>query len=136
MKGTVKVSGLRQLSRALKQVGPEAPKELRKALNESAEFLVGKVKPQIPVRKGSARASLKVRSTRTLVRVSAGGRKAPYYPWLDFGGRVGRKKRTVRKFYSDGRYLYPTLARERDEFAKILQDAVVRTIENSGLEVH
>lgn len=135
MKAKVGVTGLRELSRALKQVSPEAPKQLRLALNESATYLVGKVKPQIPVMKGAARASLKVRSTRTLVRVSAGGPKAPYYAWLDWGGRVGRKQRTVRKFYSDGRYLYPTYYDEREHFAKILRDSVVQVAENSGLEV-
>ena len=82
----IEVGGLSQLSRALKKVDAEAPKQLRIAFNNAAELLVQGTAPKIPVRSGAAKRSLKARSTRTSARVSVGGNNARYFPWLDFGG--------------------------------------------------
>lgn len=135
MNGKVEVKGLAEFSRALKKLDADAPKGVRLALNESADFLISATKPKIPSRTGAARASLKAKSTRTLVRISAGGRRAPYYPWLDFGGRTGRRRSVSREFIKEGRYLYPTLRVERQRFQDILQDSLVKVAEGAGMEV-
>lgn len=130
----VSVEGLAELNRSLRRLDNEAPKALRVALNSSADELVRKIKDQIPTRKGKARGSIKTASTRTEVRIRFGGPRAPYYPWLDFGGRTGRKKKTVRPFYREGRYIYPTIRRERGAFQASLQTALSNLLHDVGLD--
>lgn len=131
----VSVVGLAEFSRALKRMDSEAPKGLRLAANEAAQHLIDSTRPKMPSRTGKARQSLKARSTRTAVRVSMGGPRAPYTPWLDYGGRVGRGNSVRRPFIKEGRYLYPTYHQERATFQGILQDALVKVAEGAGLEV-
>lgn len=131
----VEVEGLRDMSRALKRLDQDAPKALRLALNESAQLLIDEVKPQIPRRTGKAAASLKVASSRTAVRIRVGGSRAPYYPWLDFGGRVGKGKSVTRRFYKEGRYLYPTLRQKRQKFEDVLRRALAGVAHDAGLDV-
>jgi hypothetical protein len=132
----VEVTGLKEFNRSLKSLDSDLPKATRIALNGCADFLIAQTRPQIPRRTGRAANSLKARSTRTSVRIGVGGRQAPYYPWLDFGGRVGRAKSVHRPFYTEGRYLYPTLRKNRDEFTKIMEGAILEVARSAGLEVH
>jgi hypothetical protein len=131
----IEVQGLAQLNRSLRQVSTDAPKGLRLALNEAAELLADRTRPQIPRRTGRAAASLKAKSTRTSARVSMGGRQAPYLPWLDFGGRTGRGRSVKRPFLREGRYLYPTLAKFRPEIEAKLQAALQQVVRDAGLDV-
>lgn len=131
----IAVQGLREFASALRRMDAEAPKALRTVANACADFLIAKVRPKIPRITGAARGSLQARSTRTAVRVGIGGKRAPYYPWLDFGGAVGPKKATKRPFYSDGRYLYPTYHDEQASLERLLQDGIVDLAEDSGMEV-
>lgn len=131
----IDVKGLAEFNRGLRKLSSEAPKGLRLALNSAADLLIDRVKPQIPRRSGAAANSLKAKSTRTSARVSVGGTKAPYYPWLDFGGATGPRKSVVRPFYKEGRYLYPTLAKVRPEIADQLAKALAGVAKAAGLEV-
>lgn len=133
----VKIYGLAAFNRSLRKVDKELPKTVRLALNEAAQAVIDKAAPQVPSRTGAARRSLKARSTRTEVRVGAGSTRVHYYPWLDFGGRVGRKKATKRPFYTDGRYLYPTYHKLKasGEFERILSAALVNAARQAGVEV-
>lgn len=135
MEAKISIEGLAEFNRGLRKLDAEAPKGLRIALNEAANLLVDRTRPQIPRRTGAAAASLKAKSTRTSARVGMGGRKAPYMPWLDFGGRAGKNKGVVRPFYREGRYLYPTLARIRPEIETALRNALVGVARDAGLEV-
>lgn len=135
MEAKISVEGLAALNRALRQVDAAAPKQMRLALNAAADLLVTKVQPLIPTRTGAARRSLKARSTRTSARISVGGRKAPYYPWLDFGGRTGPRRSVERPFYKEGRYVYPTLKRERPAIERILQQRLQAVVTDAGLDV-
>jgi hypothetical protein len=78
---------------------------------------------------------LQAKSTRTSARVSVGGKKAPYYPWLDFGGKTGRKKSVIRPFYKEGRYLYPTLRKINPEIQAALAGALEQVARDAGLDV-
>jgi hypothetical protein len=128
------IEGLKDLNKSLRTLDSEAPKALRLALNSSADIFIGEVRLVIPKRTGRAAASLKAASTRTAVRIRVGGPKAPYYPWLDFGGRVGPKKSVVRPFYREGRYIYPTLRKERAKFESSVERALGDLIRTSGLD--
>lgn len=132
---TIAVQGLREFNRSLRRLDSEAPKGLRLALNGVAAFVVGKIAPTIPRRKGKARASLKVASTRTAARIRVGGSKAPYFPWLDYGGKTGRNRSVSRPFIKTGRYVYPGLARHRPEVAALVQEALEDLARDAGLEL-
>lgn len=135
MRTTVSVDGLKQFTRSLKDLDAALPKQVRVALNASADFLIGRAQPKIPTRSGAARASLRARSSRTAVRIAVGGRRAPYYPWLDFGGRVGPDDSVARPFLTEGRYLYPTLRQDREKFTKIMAGALTDLATGAGLDV-
>lgn len=131
----VSVKGLKPLSAALKRVNSEAPKGLRIALNGVADIVVRGAVPLIPRKSGAAAKSVKVKSTRTSAKIQAGGPRVPYYPWLDFGGRVGRHKSVVRDFYKGGRYIYPTIAKKQPEIQAALEQALKDVVKAAGLEV-
>jgi hypothetical protein len=131
----IKITGLAEFNRNLRKISADLPKELRLANNAVAQIIVDWARPKIPSDSGAAAKSLKVRSTRTEVRVQGGSRRVAYYPWLDFGGRVGPKRSVARPFYSDGRYIYPALAANRDELYQTHVDQLVELVRRNGLEV-
>ncbi|HEX6969406.1 MAG TPA: HK97 gp10 family phage protein [Micromonosporaceae bacterium] len=135
----VKVEGLRELSRNLKKIGPDMPKALRLGLNKVADLVVQDAKPRVPTRTGRAAKTLRAASTRTASRIRAGGKRAPYYPWLDFGGTITRGGRGTisRPFYKDGRYIYKSLAdlRTSGKFEQTLTDSLLDVIRQAGIEV-
>lgn len=137
MAEAIHVDGLKEFNRALKAMDSELPKALRVALNDVADVVISKAKVGIPRRSGKAAASVKARSTRTAVRVVAGGSRAEYYPWLDFGGRVGRKNSIIRYFLKDGRYLYPAYFKMRDsgEIQHKLVEVLTGVAKQAGLVV-
>lgn len=130
----VEIGGLAALSRSLKAIDNEAPKQLRLCFNASADLLVDRTRPKIPQVSGAAARSLKARSTRTSARVAVGGKKAPYFPWLDFGGegRVAGRP-AARTFQKEGRYVYPTLRLIRPDIDKRLHDGISAVIKGVGL---
>jgi hypothetical protein len=135
MEPKIAVLGLAEFSRSLRRVDAEAAKELRVVFNDAAELVLGFARPRIPRITGNAMSSLKKRSTRTAVRISFGGDRAPYYPWLDFGGRVGRKRSIARPFFPDGRYVYVGYHEKRDEIIKAMEEGIARVARSAGLEV-
>lgn len=128
----ITVTGLKEFQKGLKQVDKDLPKELRKGFNEVADLVVADVRKRVPVRSGKARLSVRSASTQTAAQIKAGGRKAPYYPWLDFGGRVGPNKSVKRPFRQGGRYLYPAIKQNRDEMLEALDDVMVRLFRREG----
>lgn len=131
----IEVKGLAEFSRGLRRLDQEAPKGLRIALNGAADLLISETVRVIPKRTGAAARSLKARSTRTSARVAIGGKRAPYYPWLDFGGRTGRRRSVQRPFIKEGRYLFPTLVRVSPKIADHLDEALTEVARKSGLVV-
>ncbi|WP_433368360.1 HK97 gp10 family phage protein [Actinoplanes sp. CA-142083] len=130
----IQIEDLNKIGRALRAVDKEAPKGLRIALNSGADLLVEHTRPKIPSRSGAARRSLVARSTRTSARVAVGGKKAPWFPWLDFGGEGRIKGRpAAREFIKEGRYVYPTLAEIRPKIETQLQGALSAVISSAGL---
>lgn len=131
----ITITGIKEFQRSLKQLDTDLPKQLRIALNEASQLVVDKAKPKIPRRSGNAAASLKVRSSQWEARIAAGGRKAPYYPWLDFGGKVGPHKSVHRPFFKEGRYIYPALKANREQIIEVMATAISDLARDAGLEV-
>lgn len=135
MDAKIAVEGLAEVNRALRKLDKEAPKGLRLAGNEAASLLIDRTRPLIPRVSGRAAKSLAARSTRTSSRVAMGGPRAPYTPWLDFGGEGRRRGRPpARPFLKEGRYLYPTLRRVRPEIERTLDAALSQVIRDAGLD--
>jgi hypothetical protein len=113
------------------------PKQLRLALNQAAEEVIDYSAARFPRRTGAAAASLKARSTQREARVGLGGRRAPYAPWLVYGGAVGVNRSVTRLFVREGRDFgpYAALDARRDRIEKILSDALAQLGRDAGLEV-
>ena len=135
MTDAIKIDGLREFQRDLKKLDSDLPKALRVALNEAAEVVVSYARPRIPRVSGRAAASVKAKSTRTAVRVSGGGNRVPYFPFLDFGGRVGRRRSVRRPFLKEGRYIYAAYFSNQKEFAEVLEKALLNVAKQAGVEV-
>lgn len=137
MAEAIQIKGLREFVGNLRKLDADLPKVLRVAFNEAATSIVDEAVVHIPKRTGRAASTVRARSTPTAVRVTGGGNRAPYYPWLDFGGRVGKGKSVVRPFYSDGRYIYASYFAKTasGEFQAALTRALLGAVERAGIEV-
>lgn len=135
----IRVEGLTELRRALQGMDQGAHKHLRIVLNQAAELVVEGAQRRVKSKTGRARKSIKARSTQTSARVIAGGAKAPYFGWLDYGGKVYRHgtdaKPIVRRFERGGRYIYPAFDAERDAVNELLSKGLVALAQENGLEV-
>jgi len=131
----IDVEGLNQFVKGIKAVDRELAKDMRRGLNQAIDLVVDVARADVPRRSGRAAKSLRSASTQTAARIVAGGQRAPYYPWLDFGGRVGRGRSVQRKFYSDGRYIFPALARTRPDVERLVMAAIAATGAAEGIEV-
>lgn len=131
----IRIDGLAQFTRDLKKLDNDLPKAVRVALNEAVDLVVDYAQPRVPSRSGRARRSIRSKSTRTEARVSGGGKRVPYYGWLDFGGRTGRSRSVNRPFFKEGRYLWKGLVVKRDELSTRLEKVLVGVVERAGIEV-
>lgn len=135
MAETIKIDGLDQFVRNLKKLDADLPKALRVGFNDAAQIIVDYAKPKVPRKSGRAAGSIRAQSTRSAVRVSEGGKRAPYMPWLDFGGRVGRKGSAHRPFLKEGRFLYAGLHSKRDQIFAAVETALLDAARAAGVEV-
>jgi hypothetical protein len=123
----MKVDGIRDLQKALREVDRDLPKQLAAGLAEASEIVAGVARAKVPTRSGRAATSIKVKKQQRGAALAVGGSKAPYYGWLDFGGKVGRNKANRRPFIPGGRYVYPSL-REKDAEVKAKVDEVLERL--------
>lgn len=135
MVDAIRIEGLKELRAGLKEISADLPKALRMAFNDSADIVVQDARPRIPSRTGRAKGTVKARSTQTAARVVGGGAKAPYYPWLDFGGKIPRGPR--RPFLKEGRYIYNAYfrAKRSGRFQESLEKNLVAVARSAGIEV-
>lgn len=131
----IKIEGLNQFVKGLKQIDTDLPKTLRVAFNEAADIVINDARPRVPRRSGRAAGTIKASSLRNKVRIREGGPKAPYMPWLDFGGRTGKNKSVKRPFLKDGRYVWYSFAKRREEVLEKVTDALADAARAAGIEV-
>lgn len=132
----IRVEGLAEWNRALRRLNADAPKALRIAHNKAAVLVVNAAKPRVPIgpgKGGHAKDTIRVASTRTATRVRAGSARSPYYPWLDFGGSVGRKRSVRRPFIKEGRYIFAAYNDNKPEIADVLKRELEAVINSAGL---
>lgn len=132
----IRIDGLKEFQRALKTMDDQLPKQIRVILNRATQVVIDWAVPRIPKKTGRAAASVKARSSQREARVAMGGRRAPYMPWLDFGGQ-GRNpgKPAPRPFIRKGRYLYAGLDAKHDDVTEIMTKGLAELAESAGLEM-
>ena len=136
MTDPIRIDGLSQFTRNLKALDKDLPKTLRVAFNGAGEVIVTDARRNVPSKSGKAKASVRATSTQTAFRITGGGKRVPYYPWLDFGGKGKRAGRPpARPFQREGRYIYASYYRHRDELATGLEAALVDAARAAGVEV-
>lgn len=126
------VTGLRDLNKALKAASAEAETEMKAVLKGIAEGVVTDVRSRVPHRSGRAAASYRPRGGVKGASIAFGGPKAPYVPWLDFGGSVGKKRKAgvvgsgsiKRPVIKGGRFLYPAINDNMED----IQEKVAKAI--------
>jgi hypothetical protein len=136
MTDKIQITGLREFQKALRGMDNGLPKQLRLVLNEAAQIIVTYDQHTMPRRTGRAIASVKARSSQREARVAVGGSRAPYVPWLDFGGEGRRKGRPGRRpFISEGRYTYKGLRVHHDDITDIMSAGLTELAKSSGLDM-
>jgi hypothetical protein len=134
----VRIEGLREFRANLRQMDRGLARQTRVGLNEAAKIIVRAAKPRVPrgpAAGGHAAASIKASSTATSARVSAGGNRYPYYPWLDYGGNVGPADSVHRTYRREGRYIYPAFVDNRAEVEQELATQIARLAQRAGIGV-
>jgi hypothetical protein len=138
---SLEVHGLIEFQNALKRVEGGVDKEVRKALKAIAMGVVKRARGKMKNPGGNAAMSIKPKATDKFVNITAGGDRAPYFPWLDFGGTTGRGHgpggggAIVRPFIKEGRYIYPTIAESRDEIGETVTNVILDAAKRAGLDV-
>lgn len=133
MADAIRITGLNEFVRNLKRIDNDLPKVLRVAFNKAGETIVTEARSGVPTKTGTAKGSVRGSSTQKAFRITGGSRKAPYYPWLDFGGTTPRGGK--RPFKKDGRYIYASYFKHRDELAGLLEAALIDAARAAGVEV-
>jgi HK97 gp10 family phage protein len=136
---SIRVDGLRDLTKALGDVSPELRRELTRALKKGVQQSIPAVRREAPQgrsRKGHRAGALR-RSIRPAARASSqnvsaevrlGGDSTPYAGWIEFGGRIVQHKRRriiQREHKPEGRFFWPTMTKR---VQPIFQD-MVREVE-------
>ena len=146
---TVKILGLVELNRAFKAVDDKVSGDgLKAAFLSIASKVAGIAASSFPRGKtGDAAASLVPHGTSRGASISFGGTAAPYAPWLDFGGTVGRGHKqgpmmgAIKRDYlgrpvGEGRYLSPAISGEKEATADAVEVAIAEIAKQQDFEVN
>jgi hypothetical protein len=132
----VRVSGDREVAARVRILRQTADGAIHDAEEEAAKLVARRVRPKIPLGpglNGHVRSSVKVVQSGRGTDVQAGGPRFKYYPWLDFGGHVGKKRSVYRRFIREGRYIWPTMQESRPAIQRILERALEDAVRRAGL---
>lgn len=132
----VKVDGLDQLRRQVRQINPDLGRELRATNKSVAEMVVQAALPNVPVRSGRLRRSVKATATQKAAYGKAGTpARVPYAAaihWGEGAGNVGggasRRNRNIqgRPFLWDA--ADRTINRAVAEYEDAIQDLLDRAV--------
>jgi hypothetical protein len=132
----IKVVGLAEFQQAVRGMDAGAQRMVDGVLKEATGVVIDYARPRMPSRTGRARASLKAAQTRRDATVAIGGARAPYVPWLDFGGQGKRPGRPpARPWLKTGRYVYKALDVKRAEVEEILVAGLTQLALDAGLDL-
>jgi len=130
--GAIEVDGLAQLNRALKQLGDDAPKQLREANKEVADEVADEAKGAAFALGGVAAKvapTIKASAGTTSAGVGFGGSAVPYAAGAEFGGH---RRSTTQQFkpwrgsgsHTAGYFVYPTIRRNAERIEETYVDKI------------
>jgi len=134
MESKVEIRGIKELGRAFKQIDDDLAPELKSRFMGIASDVATTAQGKVPRISGKAAGSIKPRASVRGASIAFGGTAAPYMPWLNFGGRVGRRKSIVRERVTPDRYIYTTIGQKRDDISDAADDAIVDVARHAGFE--
>jgi hypothetical protein len=132
----VEIRGLREFRAQLRRLDAAAPEAASRASKRSAELVIDHARPRIPTgpaRNGHARDTLRAVDAGRRSFVRAGGESHPYYPWLDFGGRVGIRASVRREYIKEGRYIFPAYSAVFPQIKNVIDDELREATRAAGL---
>lgn len=134
----VQVEGLRELNRALKQLGPEHQRELKDAGMDAANVVVRAATGLAYAHGGVAAKtapSLRAHGWTGGAGVSMGGSGYPFAGGAEFGSIRYKQFQPWRGNGSDaGYFLYPAIRNESDAITEAYDAGLGRAIERAGLD--
>ena len=143
------VEGLIAMKQAFRAAHDGTQHAIQVRLKQVATLVASEVAGRTVVRSGRAASSVRAVATQESASVVAGGPKAPYYPWLDFGGSTGRghvsgaadsgaiKREWFGKGGSgdqEGRYVYPAIRDMSEVIAHEAGEAIHEALRDAGFE--
>jgi hypothetical protein len=142
----IHVTGIPELTRALKATDAEALKRLKVAMKAIAQHVIRKAEGR-----GAPGGILKPRATQKGAGIAfprggpgSGGERDAFYPWLDFGGGnpIGRGVRATtggvgarRRVIPEGRYVYPAIGSSKGYIEDRAYEAITEAAKANGFEV-
>jgi len=136
MPANIGVHGLDEFRTGVDRLAADMPDVLETAALSAADLVAGYARPRVPRRSGRAARTLRAMVTRPgRAEVTAGGSAAPYFGWLDFGGRVGRGNGVRRPYRKTGRYIFAGLDARESAIEEAQQTALTDAATSARLGV-
>lgn len=145
---SVTVAGLAEFRKAC--LALQDNKDFADAMKRVADIVTDEAKSRVPAVTGALRSTYKSRAAGAGARVVFGGPKAPYAPWMEFGGRkhgklvgkttkrtqpVDRERMSGGPGTFSGRYLYPAILANRSKVVSAVEDEMNTLIRRYGFEL-
>lgn len=124
----VTVTGDDELARALAATARNLDDAVGRQLVDEARMIARDAQSHVPRRSGAARATVEARVVNDAATIVGGGRTAPYFAWLEYGGNVGIRNSVRRPFVRDGRYI----GRAVDAGLRDIEAAVARGVADAS----
>lgn len=141
--GIVDVEGLRELNRALKELGPQFPKEMRAVNKKAAEEVSGEARAAALAQGGVAAksaSSIKVSAGAMSAGLAVGGSTAPWAVGAEFGGGGRPTTQQFKPWRGNGSnagyFVYPTIRENADEIESTYREGLDELLERVGLIAH
>jgi hypothetical protein len=133
----VRVDGLNELRRDLRQSDKTIDRRLSGRLRRATRVVLDDAKARVPVRSGAARSSLKSGVQQRGAYIKGGKDDVPYYGWLDFGSRRPQAGRAPwansGKGPKGGRFIYPALGETSGPFIREVRKAIDQALQEVDL---
>ncbi len=130
MKPAATLDGFSSWQADMGRFASSADEKISRMLTQAAETVADDAQGLVPRGpSGAARASLRARGAA----VAMGGSRAPYGPWLEFGGRVGIGQSVTRRFVPGGRYIWPSWTKNRTDILTALERGMADLAKESGV---
>ena len=126
----LKVEGVDEVVKALRQANAEIEKELRDLISEAAEIVFREADSRVPIKSGKARHTL---------RIEIGEGKRGFYANVVIGNGIGKEDPFYITFYEFGTsrqpprpFMRPSLDKSKTKIRKLLVEGLRRIVESQG----